>query len=81
MDIKNIKLSHFKTEDLPQFIQNVGHIYLQKICEFQCMDCDNILVCSSCVASEQHGKHTHKEITEVYKARRGYKNGFRRVRK
>nr|XP_034305152.1 uncharacterized protein LOC105347238 [Crassostrea gigas] len=41
-----------------------------KICESQCMDCNNILVCSSCMASEQHGRHKFKEITEVYKTKK-----------
>ncbi|XP_034305152.2 uncharacterized protein [Magallana gigas] len=41
-----------------------------KICESQCMDCNNIFVCSSCMASEQHGRHKFKEITEVYKTKK-----------
>eukprot|EP00105_Crassostrea_gigas_P033720 XP_011457194.1 PREDICTED: uncharacterized protein LOC105349198 [Crassostrea gigas] len=41
-----------------------------KICESQCMDCNNIFVCSSCMASEQHGRHEFKEITEVYKTKK-----------
>eukprot|EP00105_Crassostrea_gigas_P031734 XP_011454514.1 PREDICTED: probable RING finger protein 207 homolog [Crassostrea gigas] len=41
-----------------------------KICESQCMDCNNICVCSSCMASEQHGRHKFKEITEVYKTKK-----------
>eukprot|EP00105_Crassostrea_gigas_P034109 XP_019918257.1 PREDICTED: uncharacterized protein LOC105349196 [Crassostrea gigas] len=41
-----------------------------KTCESQCMDCDNIFVCSSCMASEQHGRHKFKEITEVYKTKK-----------
>ncbi|XP_019923976.3 protein lin-41-like [Magallana gigas] len=38
-----------------------------KNCEFQCKDCNNILVCSSCIASEKHGRHKFVEVTEIYK--------------
>lgn len=41
-----------------------------KICEFHCMDCENILVCSSCIASDQHGRHKFQEIAEVYKTKK-----------
>uniref|UniRef100_A0A8W8LSW4 B box-type domain-containing protein n=1 Tax=Magallana gigas TaxID=29159 RepID=A0A8W8LSW4_MAGGI len=38
-----------------------------RICEFQCKDCNNIFVCSSCMASEQHKGHNFVEVTEIYK--------------
>ncbi|XP_052680007.1 uncharacterized protein LOC128160686 [Crassostrea angulata] len=41
-----------------------------KSCKFQCQDCNNIFVCSSCIASEQHGRHKFVEITEVYKTKK-----------
>ncbi|XP_065937806.1 tripartite motif-containing protein 2-like [Magallana gigas] len=39
-------------------------------CEFQCKDCNNIFVCSSCMASTQHKGHNFVEVTEVYKAKK-----------
>eukprot|EP00105_Crassostrea_gigas_P023609 XP_011443516.1 PREDICTED: uncharacterized protein LOC105339609 [Crassostrea gigas] len=42
----------------------------QKNCKFQCKDCNNIFVCSSCMASEQHGRHKFVEVTEVYKTKK-----------
>nr|XP_034317455.1 uncharacterized protein LOC105322040 [Crassostrea gigas] len=44
--------------------------HLHKNCRFQCHDCNNIFVCSSCIASEQHGRHKFVEITEVYKTKK-----------
>ncbi|XP_052676477.1 uncharacterized protein LOC128157861 [Crassostrea angulata] len=41
-----------------------------KKCKFQCEDCNNIFVCSSCIASEQHARHKFVEITEVYKTKK-----------
>ncbi|XP_052678368.1 uncharacterized protein LOC128159349 [Crassostrea angulata] len=38
-----------------------------KFCEFQCVNCNNILICSSCMASEQHMSHIFVEIAEIYK--------------
>ncbi|XP_052680759.1 uncharacterized protein LOC128161506 [Crassostrea angulata] len=45
-------------------------IHLHKTCEFQCENCNNILICSSCVTSVQHRSHTFVEFTEVYKAKK-----------
>eukprot|EP00105_Crassostrea_gigas_P044375 XP_019928523.1 PREDICTED: uncharacterized protein LOC109620450 [Crassostrea gigas] len=42
----------------------------QKNCKFQCKDCKNIFVCSSCMASEQHGRHKFVEVTEVFKTKK-----------
>eukprot|EP00105_Crassostrea_gigas_P042948 XP_019927096.1 PREDICTED: uncharacterized protein LOC109620032 [Crassostrea gigas] len=39
-------------------------------CEFQCEDCNNMFVCSSCMASKQHKGHNFLEVTEVYKAKK-----------
>nr|XP_034306449.1 RANBP2-like and GRIP domain-containing protein 5/6 isoform X2 [Crassostrea gigas] len=39
-------------------------------CEFQCKDCNNMFVCSSCMASKQHKGHNFVEVTEVYKAKK-----------
>ncbi|XP_011440914.3 tripartite motif-containing protein 2 [Magallana gigas] len=41
-----------------------------KNCKFQCKDCNNIFVCSSCMASEQHGRHKFVEVTEVFKTKK-----------
>ncbi|XP_065938114.1 uncharacterized protein [Magallana gigas] len=41
-----------------------------KNCEFQCKDCNNICVCSSCMASKQHKGHNFVEVTEVYKTKK-----------
>ncbi|XP_019925335.3 tripartite motif-containing protein 2-like [Magallana gigas] len=45
-------------------------IHPHKNCEFQCKDCNNILVCSSCTASEQHRGHIFVDISTVYKAQK-----------
>ncbi|XP_065938096.1 tripartite motif-containing protein 2-like [Magallana gigas] len=45
-------------------------IHPHKNCEFQCKNCNNILVCSSCTASEQHRGHTFVDISTVYKAQK-----------
>uniref|UniRef100_A0A8W8LYZ1 B box-type domain-containing protein n=1 Tax=Magallana gigas TaxID=29159 RepID=A0A8W8LYZ1_MAGGI len=39
-------------------------------CEFQCKDCNNMFVCSSCMASKQHKGHNFLEVTEVYKTKK-----------
>ncbi|XP_052678417.1 uncharacterized protein LOC128159388 [Crassostrea angulata] len=39
----------------------------QKSSEFQCKSCNNILICSSCITSEQHRGHIFFEISEEYK--------------
>eukprot|EP00105_Crassostrea_gigas_P021693 XP_011440913.1 PREDICTED: uncharacterized protein LOC105337743 [Crassostrea gigas] len=41
-----------------------------KNCKFQCKDCNNIFVCSSCMASEKHGRHKFVEVTEVFKTKK-----------
>ncbi|XP_065937972.1 E3 ubiquitin-protein ligase TRIM71-like [Magallana gigas] len=41
-----------------------------KNCKFQCDDCNNIFVCSSCTASKQHKGHSFVEVTEVYKTKK-----------
>ncbi|XP_065938069.1 tripartite motif-containing protein 3 [Magallana gigas] len=41
-----------------------------KNCDFQCEDCGNIFVCSSCTASKQHKGHNFVEVTEVYNAKK-----------
>ncbi|XP_052677841.1 uncharacterized protein LOC128158901 [Crassostrea angulata] len=41
-----------------------------KNCEHQCKNCDNIFVCSSCIASEQHRGHIFVEVLEVYKTKK-----------
>ncbi|XP_052679630.1 uncharacterized protein LOC128160359 [Crassostrea angulata] len=38
--------------------------------KFQCKDCNNIFVCSSCMASKQHKGHNFVEVTEVYKTKK-----------
>ncbi|XP_052677677.1 uncharacterized protein LOC128158758 [Crassostrea angulata] len=46
-------------------------IHPNKNCDFQCEDCGNIFVCSSCTASKQHKGHSFVEVTEVYKTKKG----------
>ncbi|XP_065938011.1 uncharacterized protein [Magallana gigas] len=41
-----------------------------KTCILQCKDCNNILVCSSCMSSEQHRRHIFEEISEVYRTKK-----------
>ncbi|XP_052713447.1 uncharacterized protein LOC128187213 [Crassostrea angulata] len=41
-----------------------------KNCKFQCNNCNNIFVCSSCMASEKHGRHKFVEVTEVFKTKK-----------
>ncbi|XP_011421416.3 tripartite motif-containing protein 2-like isoform X1 [Magallana gigas] len=41
-----------------------------KICDFQCENCNNILICSSCMASEKHRGHKFLELSEVYKTKK-----------
>nr|XP_034306658.1 uncharacterized protein LOC117682676 [Crassostrea gigas]XP_034306659.1 uncharacterized protein LOC117682676 [Crassostrea gigas] len=45
-------------------------LHTPKNCEHQCKNCDNIFVCSSCTASEQHRGHIFVEVLEVYKAKK-----------
>eukprot|EP00105_Crassostrea_gigas_P035712 XP_019919860.1 PREDICTED: tripartite motif-containing protein 45-like [Crassostrea gigas] len=42
-----------------------------KHCKFKCKNCENILVCSSCMASEQHGGHRFEELSEIFKTKKG----------
>ncbi|XP_034305036.2 tripartite motif-containing protein 2-like [Magallana gigas] len=42
----------------------------QNNCEFQCKDCNNIFVCSSCTESKQHKGHNYEEVTEIYKTKK-----------
>lgn len=44
--------------------------YQQETCEYQCKNCKNIYVCSSCIASEQHRGHIFEEITNIYKIKK-----------
>eukprot|EP00105_Crassostrea_gigas_P014669 XP_011431418.1 PREDICTED: E3 ubiquitin-protein ligase Midline-1-like [Crassostrea gigas] len=41
-----------------------------KICEYQCENCNAVLVCSFCIASEQHRGHKFAEVSEVYMAKK-----------
>ncbi|XP_052678656.1 uncharacterized protein LOC128159567 [Crassostrea angulata] len=41
-----------------------------KNCEFQCESCNNIFVCSSCTASEQHRGHIFVDTSTVYKTQK-----------
>uniref|UniRef100_K1RC11 Uncharacterized protein n=1 Tax=Magallana gigas TaxID=29159 RepID=K1RC11_MAGGI len=41
-----------------------------KNCEHHCKNCDNIFVCSSCIASEQHRGHIFVEVLEVFKTKK-----------
>nr|XP_034308260.1 uncharacterized protein LOC117683266 [Crassostrea gigas] len=43
--------------------------HTHKTCKFQCKDCNNIFVCSSCMASEQHGRHKFVEVADVFKTK------------
>ncbi|XP_065938076.1 E3 ubiquitin-protein ligase TRIM71-like [Magallana gigas] len=45
-------------------------IHPHKNCDFQCEDCGNIFVCSSCTASKQHKGHNFVEVTEVFKTKK-----------
>ncbi|XP_052676184.1 uncharacterized protein LOC128157651 [Crassostrea angulata] len=42
----------------------------QKNCDLLCKNCDNVFVCSSCTASEQHREHLFVDVTEVYKTKK-----------
>ncbi|XP_052677402.1 uncharacterized protein LOC128158562 [Crassostrea angulata] len=44
--------------------------HTHKNCKYQCKNCGNIFVCSSCTASEQHRGHIFVDILEVYKAKK-----------
>ncbi|XP_052676951.1 uncharacterized protein LOC128158233 [Crassostrea angulata] len=46
--------------------------HLHKNCEFQCNDCNNIFVCSFCIASKQHKGHNFIEVAEVYKTKKDH---------
>ncbi|XP_034309589.2 uncharacterized protein [Magallana gigas] len=41
-----------------------------KTCELQCKNCNDIFVCSSCTASEQHMGHIFVDVSTVYKAKK-----------
>ncbi|XP_034306629.2 uncharacterized protein [Magallana gigas] len=41
-----------------------------KNCKYQCKNCNNSFICSSCTASEQHRGHIFVEVLEVYKAKK-----------
>lgn len=41
-----------------------------KFCKFQCQDCSDIFICSSCMASKKHKGHNFKEVAEVYKTKK-----------
>lgn len=45
-----------------------NHSY--KFCKFQCQDCGDILICSSCMASKKHKGHDFEEVAEVYKTKK-----------
>nr|XP_034306453.1 uncharacterized protein LOC117682593 isoform X2 [Crassostrea gigas] len=51
-------------------IHSKCEIHPDRNCEFQCEDCNNSFVCSSCMASKQHKGHNFVEVTEVYKAKK-----------
>eukprot|EP00105_Crassostrea_gigas_P011492 XP_011427180.1 PREDICTED: uncharacterized protein LOC105328108 [Crassostrea gigas] len=57
-------------ERLPTLIYPKCRTHSQKNCEFQCKDCDEILICSSCTASAQHRGHTFLEVSEVYNTKK-----------
>eukprot|EP00105_Crassostrea_gigas_P042228 XP_019926376.1 PREDICTED: uncharacterized protein LOC109619798 [Crassostrea gigas] len=42
----------------------------QKNCDLLCKNCNNLFVCSSCTASEQHRGHLFIDVTEVYKTKK-----------
>nr|XP_034315564.1 uncharacterized protein LOC105349190 [Crassostrea gigas] len=42
----------------------------QKNCDLLCKNCNHLLVCSSCTASEQHRGHIFVDVTEVYKTKK-----------
>ncbi|XP_052676186.1 uncharacterized protein LOC128157653 [Crassostrea angulata] len=42
----------------------------QKNCDLLCKNCNNLFVCSSCTASEQHRGHIFVDVTEVYKTKK-----------
>lgn len=65
MDMINIKKFFSKNEDQPLFIRNVEDIHTKS--EFQCTDCDDTIVCSSCMASETHVRHRFVELAGDYK--------------
>lgn len=44
----------------------------QKTCKYQCKDCNNIYVCFSCTASEQHRGHIFEEVTNSYNTKKEY---------
>ncbi|XP_034329050.2 protein wech-like [Magallana gigas] len=45
-------------------------IHPQKTCKFQCKDCNNIVVCSSCAISKKHKGHDFVDVREVYKTKK-----------
>lgn len=42
-------------------------IHPHKHCKYQCTDCKNIFVCSSCMTSESHERHRFVDLTNYYK--------------
>nr|XP_034306629.1 uncharacterized protein LOC117682672 [Crassostrea gigas] len=40
-----------------------------KYCKYQCKNCNNSFICSSCTASEQHRGHIFVEVLHAYKAK------------
>eukprot|EP00105_Crassostrea_gigas_P036884 XP_019921032.1 PREDICTED: uncharacterized protein LOC109618198 [Crassostrea gigas] len=42
-----------------------------KYCKYQCKNCDNSFICSSCTASEQHKGHIFVEVSHAYKTQKG----------
>uniref|UniRef100_K1S2F6 Tripartite motif-containing protein 3 n=1 Tax=Magallana gigas TaxID=29159 RepID=K1S2F6_MAGGI len=57
-------------ERRPTLIYAKCETHQQKNCEFQSKDCNNIFVCSSCIASEEHGRQTFVEVAEVFKTKK-----------
>nr|XP_034305013.1 uncharacterized protein LOC117680567 [Crassostrea gigas]XP_034305014.1 uncharacterized protein LOC117680567 [Crassostrea gigas] len=63
------KIVPFK-ERRSTLIYPICEIHPHKNCDFQCEDCGNIFVCSSCTASKQHKGHNFVEVTEIYKTKK-----------
>nr|XP_034317784.1 uncharacterized protein LOC105323897 isoform X2 [Crassostrea gigas]XP_034317787.1 uncharacterized protein LOC105323897 isoform X2 [Crassostrea gigas]XP_034317789.1 uncharacterized protein LOC105323897 isoform X2 [Crassostrea gigas] len=45
-------------------------IHSHKNCDWQCKNCNDIFVCSSCTASEKHRGHIFIEVSEVYTSKK-----------
>lgn len=55
-------------------------MHLQKNCEFMCKNCENNLVCSSCMASEQHRGHIFIDVSILYKEKKTLiENDFKKL--